>query len=927
MKQLAARDPAENRAAGRGLTAVGIDLRPMAAHVTGCRGDVEHGDTAVMQPFLHDRPCEARIPPAMILPLRARVPARLDVALPPHPRGTGAFWPPEARVKAPGNGGVGRLPIALAWRKLLAGESTPWEWQPSIPGALAQVAMEPAQAVANAWTSLTRNAAALQPGDDDSTRGRAVPSVLVVPNCLTESQQDSLFHEAERLGDVSTLRLLWRPVAAVWLWCERFRSYLESRISEETSDHDGVADVVLGRVVSLHLGLVEWEITDLQIVGRKRGGRWFFLPARPRPMRGSTLPSPGLRATSLLAWKALEAWGLISQVGALWRLLWTTSFAELAIRAISLDNCDVPSVESTPDGTCDCWPYKMLSPDQIRRHWSEVRGKVAGCRIPDGLTDEPFGRELTCGPSGKDVSKWLEAAAGRDGSGGPPLLGAIVSGPLAAVHWGGEEPFGVRQLRKCGATPDSKRIMVERIDFEATEIASVAARYAAYLAAGLPTYLDTLPRLRIGASRKGVPTWEPLLEQEDKFVDGGKIWTREDPIRGLFIKAGEQELRIPLDHEDHPTVREAKVTLTEAPSERVPVQLKVTMEPARGNARLQVVCDRPELLPHRRVFADLLRMGDTGRTPTEWLDEQPQAFPSHFPRRSSPVCWTGGYLFREIEGAADAIERFLNRPTPTNLDDVKKELLRQDRSHEDGWEYRAVDSDGIPAGDEPEDWRLLQELVGFLVKRLKSPGQLRTQDIVRVLADTSTSNLAVQGYLANCIRNMGPGLKQEHLAACGWCLRDPDTIGEFARQAFILRLKQDLRGLANWTKAFWEILRYRPDATRDIASEDCEYIAGDLLLLFQQQLRRTNFKFAFRYASGGIAYLLRRRAFDEQFLDPETELAKKIKAAFRRAMQEVRQHPENVIGGSIRIDQQLQLIIDYIDRRGTGLIVIGVDLG
>ena len=137
--------------------------------------------------------------------------------------------------------------------------------------------------------------------------------VLVVPNCLTESQQDSLFHEAERLCDVSTLRLLWRPVAAVWLWCERFRSYLESRISEETSDHDGVPDAVLGRVVNLHLGLVEWEITDLQIVGRKRGGRWFFLPARPRPMRGSALPSPGLRATSLLAWKVLEAWDLTSQ--------------------------------------------------------------------------------------------------------------------------------------------------------------------------------------------------------------------------------------------------------------------------------------------------------------------------------------------------------------------------------------------------------------------------------------------------------------------------------------------------------------------------------------------------------------------------------------------------------------------------------------
>jgi len=502
------------------------------------------------------------------------------------------------------------------------------------------------------------------------------------------------------------------------------------------------------------------------------------------------------------------------------------------------------------------------------------------------------------------------------------------------VDWGGEEPFGVRQLGKCGATPDSKRIMVERIHFDPDEIASVAARYAAYLDAGLPTYLDTLPRLRIALSKKGIPNWVSLLPDDGRFVDGGERWHRWEPVRGLSItldKSKNFELKVPLHHEDDETVREWTKSLPELRSASVPVQLIVSMEPARGSAVLRVVSDPPELLPYRRLLVDFHLMTDTGKTPGEYLETLPHAFPKHSPRRGSPTYWEGGQIGynRTVEGGVRAITDFLNHPSRKALRAAVVALRAQDNRY-DGFEYRAVDSEGVPAEDRIEDVHLLKEFTDLLVECLDDPGDLEQAWVVRGLAYASSCNPAFLEYLRRAIRNKRHEMSQAELAGCGWCLRDPEDVAAFTGMAFLPHMDRSTERPANWVKALWEILRYRPEATRDISSDDCTTIAQYLMEILERQLRRPpehKFQHIFKRVSGGIAYLLRRRAHDKQFLDPETELAKKIKVAFRKAIQEVKDHPENVIGGAIRIDHQLQLIVDYIDRKGTGLISIGVDQG
>jgi hypothetical protein len=71
-----------------------------------------------------------------------------------------------------------------------------------------------------------------------------------------------------------------------------------------------------------------------------------------------------------------------------------------------------------------------------------------------------------------------------------------------------------------------------------------------------------------------------------------------------------------------------------------------------------------------------------------------------------------------------------------------------------------------------------------------------------------------------------------------------------------------------------------------------------------------------------IVFMLRRRAYDNGFLDPDSELAGRIKDTFRRAIEAHRSGQLRVIGGAVDLPRALQQMIDYIDRRGMGSILL-----
>jgi hypothetical protein len=96
------------------------------------------------------------------------------------------------------------------------------------------------------------------------------------------------------------------------------------------------------------------------------------------------------------------------------------------------------------------------------------------------------------------------------------------------------------------------------------------------------------------------------------------------------------------------------------------------------------------------------------------------------------------------------------------------------------------------------------------------------------------------------------------------------------------------------------------------------------LATFEDERRRRSGKLLFRYVSLVIVYLLRRRAYEDGYLDPSGSVAELTKQAFRQAQADVEARRLKLIGGAVNLGEQLQLMIDYIDRRGSGLVLLGV---
>ena len=895
--------PTATNIVGAGLS-LGSE-RPYAAY---CIGSSERQTTTAVD-FGDDL-----IPPSVLLPRLHGEPPRLEFRWPGHPRGSGGPWPPEASVTP--EAGAGRFPLAYAWA-MLANQVSQARWHWCRDGR--EQLLEPAEAIGKAAATIISLVTNLNSAGDP---------VMIMPNHCTGAAQQKLLDSVRRYG--ARIRLLWRPVAAAMAWCDHCRDDL-IRMTEggADADHGLEADVVfqtpegqgqgqrLGKLVSLHMGLECIEVTVLEIVRvSDSSGHMHFIPARGRPV-GEPLPSMGITAMEQLANHfAVESLDT-KATGAAWRLLWSMPWLPLALQILRGSN----GQRRLPGWVED----RGLPPDTAERIlgiWPTAHDELATQR---SSPFEDIRKKVPAFPRINRIQDWINSTmtALREHEGS--VLGAVVTGPMATVLYK-DKPLGEAWLKKIGLCCD--RLLSEGRELESGVLARMAAVHSARLKQGLPTYLDTLPRVRLVVTKLGEPVWENLLQDTEKYVDGGGRYSRKGVGAGqMVIGRKETSLAIDLHHEEHPTVRTYDVPLPKVPERDIPIALDVSITPAQGNALVEVVPEDGEFLEGRAVQVNWQRnMTESGKSPDEYLDALDRILPPTFPRHSSKLFWSGGIddMGHDIDGAAKSIRAYLPHGTEDMLKyGVIVALRTKDRQRGLG-EYTAVSSEGTPGSDSADDNKLLKQFVRMLTGRLDKPSSTKIDNVVRALAYTSTRDPSFAAYLAQRVNRVHIHLKQYDLVACGWCLRDLEVIGDFA-DVLLKRCQWKLDETNNWLKAFWEILRYREEATREIASKTCIQITECLLDIFEQEHGKKNFKFKFRYASGCIAYLLRRRMYDPAYLDPEGAQGKAIKLAFQNAMKEVARHPENGIGGFVQIDKQLGLIIDYIDRHGHGPILIGLE--
>ncbi len=690
--------------------------------------------------------------------------------------------------------------------------------------------------------------------------------VLVVPNHWNVGQQQAVLDSFQR--ENIKCKLLWRPIAAAIEWTNEFQSRLEDL---EPQGRDSV-----GKLLSIYVGYGDIEITELELVSwMNQTGRRSVVPGRMRPSKHERFPGFGFR-----------------------QLIHKLSIEKSALRNPLLDSGD----------RMGCIWNQLWCTQNLDRYLVDVRfARTTSAQVDQDL-ERAICRMHQVDPQDLSVKLLqISKAIQREYS------GIIISGPVANSRLDDEAPIAKMLLDSLDTY--SSMTLVEGRDTPNGILARGAYRFSERLEEELPTYLDTLPRLEMVILEKGEPTWIDLLEPEQKWVEGGKEWRRPERVRNMSIAASSIDLKVAIAHEDFDHVREVVTGFPSIARATERVSLSVQMTPAQGNARIEIHPENQKLFGSQRVFIDWKHMtdflSDTGERCNKegYLNSYPRIFPELLPRLSShrKIQLAHSFLVRIRE----AIEREEKVSVINRLWDNAKDMLRDKDQSMYPHDATAFDSDGNCHG--------IFRLAGFMDLAWPYFLKNKSSEFVRALAYTHVDYHEFHEMISERIRDSY--VAEEYVVAAGKCLRTPGHISSFAT-SFLYQLRCG-RAKLPWWKALAELLRFRGDATQLISSDDCtEIIRGAGNVFHQERMRRSG-REVFRTVCMVIVYTLRRRAFDDTFLPPESELANWVKEEFRQARADSKSGKLRLMGGAVNLPAQLQLIIDYVDRKGKGQLLIG----
>ena len=786
-----------------------------------------------------------RIPPAVVCPSVQSKRLELDQWFPSSHIGAGENWPPESHVS---QGTSLRMPIGLLWD--LARREHIWQID-------AKTAIEPVDALAVA-------------AKDSVSSFRKVDSVgLVVPNWFKQAQQQRLLESLSGTG--IKWRLIWRPIAAATYWIEHFFAGKKLSYASRTP---------IGRILCLHLGLFECELTVVELVAEPFGNSVSVLPARQRTVgKRATLESshqPGLTSDLLAKHASLTADKSNAQAPA-WRHMWATQwlFRQLADwKRIGKQNTrhdcpiayDPPTAEihgDTLDGDVECngirWPAMSI----------------------------------------RTAQAWAKRLTNMELNGKTQLDGAVITGELASVS-ASTCSLGESFL---GRSVDAKYVLVAESTAPADLLALGAVEQCRRIDSRQPSFLTKLPRLRTVVSRAGEPEWISLLAEDDSYVMGGQRWERPEPVRGIKIPRGRQ-LTLAIDHEDLENVRESQIEIPADFKPNQSAELHVTITPAQGNARIEL--RTVAMLKNRNpVVADLSKMTevkdshDKPISPSEYLDWTPKLAPSISPRESSVNRWNA------VKHAAQG----LLATKPKSWDEFRVRVLKDELRQKvslSGKNITAIGSEGVP----PDCPHILEQIGKGCLEILNSKSStwgLR-DTVLRCLAYTSWTSPELEQFIEKQLLTGSLSVDPE-MRVIGNCLRSPLLVAKFLEKCRLRLNNQQVRVIA-------EISSYRPDALQFVSDSVMRSVYDAVTHHFTSANSYEGIDF--RYETMSAAFLLRRRIFDEDFLPPDSEQAERVKQKCRIILEGVAKKQIRVLGGAVNLPNVMRQLIEYVDREGRG---------
>jgi hypothetical protein len=158
---------------------------------------------------------------------------------------------------------------------------------------------------------------------------------------------------------------------------------------------------------------------------------------------------------------------------------------------------------------------------------------------------------------------------------------------------------------------------------------------------------------------------------------------------------------------------------------------------------------------------------------------------------------------------------------------------------------------------------------------------------------------------------------RESCTLMGGCLREEKSFNQLAR---VLHQRLEMTGLDNNNfimGSFAEIIQYQEDITNGITSDGAAKLVTELIQSLEASFRKSRLKFLERNAIAIVAFLMRRRIFDEDFFAPDSQVAMEAKRVLQLGLQGVERGSIEPIGGRINAPVLMQRVIDYIDKRGS----------
>lgn len=689
--------------------------------------------------------------------------------------------------------------------------------------------------------------------------------VLVVPNHWNVELQQTLLDSFQK--ENLRCKLLWRPIAAALEWTTQYADQLKS-IPRQTRGNNEM-------LLSVFVGHGEIEITELELVDwTTNNGLSCMVPGRRRPRATERFPGFGFR-----------------------QVLYELSKERTTNSNPLLDPDDVMSY---------AWNQLWCRPN-LGAFLSGFRYRFNGVgRVADEVEQSVFGAKQL------DLAELKVRLSAHRSKLKRRYAGIVFSGPLVAAKF--DDQRSVHEFLRESMDTQSDRILIEDDKVGRGLLARGAHRFAASLANGHPTFLDTLPRLEMVILEKGEPTWTDLLEPEQKWVEGGKEWQRPERVQGLRLSPKSIDLKVAVAHEDFEHVREVVTSFQSTSEQTERVSLSVKMTPAQGNARIEVHPENESLFKNKRVFIDWKHMReflDGNESPTDkegYLNAYPRIFPELLPRLSSAA------KMRKAQETLDELKSLImnvgRRETiHTKLRSARNQLRDKDPSMYPR-DATAFDSDGRCNGN--------FDLEGFMEATWPYFAKYQPDGYVRTVAYTHVNYQKFKELILLALRSSPTN--DEIVLAAGKCLRQPEDIAFFIT-SFMRQLGYG-GSTQTWWRALSEVLRFRGSALQNVSSKDCMQLLIKAGQVFEYQRVRGEGGETLRLACLVIVYALRRRAFDDSFLDPNCELAEKLKGSFRQARLDAKENRIRLIGGSVNLPEQLQLIIDYVDRRGKGQLLI-----